>query len=127
LNNPRYAGAYAYGRRPIDEPSTVKRPCSGVTTMTGWLVSRMPIPATSPGNNSRRISGYSGPTVEDMKWRAHRLLGKVQHCCKDGRCAGDAVRTASAVRPGSSVGIMAEGSSLFATHHFTDAAANSTD
>ena len=43
----------------IDEPSTAKRPCSGsVTTMTGWPASQMLMPATSAGNDSRRISRF---------------------------------------------------------------------
>lgn len=47
---------------------------SGVTRMTGWRAYRMPLPATSPGSNSRRISRFSRPTVR--YGRAHRLLGR---------------------------------------------------
>jgi len=85
----------------IDEPSTVKRSYSGVIRMTGWRASQMPIPATSAGSNSSRISKFSRPTVEDMKSRAHRLRAKVRHCCKDGWCAGDAVNiSVSTTLPG---------------------------
>jgi DNA invertase Pin-like site-specific DNA recombinase len=97
LNNPRFAGAYAYGRRRYRRAIDGKRTCSGVTTMTGWLVSRIPIPATSAGSDSRRISRFSRPTVRDMRWRARRLHGKVRRCCRDGRCAGDAANTSVSV------------------------------
>ena len=65
------------------------------------VASKMLMPATSAGNDSRRISRFSRPMVRDMRWRAHRLREKVRRCCKDGQYVGDAVSiSAFATLPG---------------------------
>jgi hypothetical protein len=101
LNNPRFAGAYAYGRRryrrAIDGKRILQR-----RDQDDWLAC---IPDAHPGHiagsYSRRISRFSRPTVRDMRWRARRLHGKVRRSCRDERCADDAANiSVSATLPG---------------------------
>ena len=55
LNNPRYAGAYVYGRRQYRRAIDGRKTVRARDTTTGSPVSRTPIPATSAGSSSRRI------------------------------------------------------------------------
>ena len=91
LNNPRYAGAYAYGRRryrrAVDGKKKIQR---SANTVNGSPAFRMLIPATSAGSSFSRISSCSRPTVEDTNWRERRRRGKGRRCCRDARCVVDA-------------------------------------
>ncbi|WFU06556.1 recombinase family protein (plasmid) [Rhizobium sp. CB3171] len=55
LNNPRYAGAYTYGRRQFRRTIDGKRLCVRATLMTGRPAFPMLIPAISAGSDIRRI------------------------------------------------------------------------
>jgi DNA invertase Pin-like site-specific DNA recombinase len=87
LNNPRYAGAYVYGRRQyrraVDGKKLLRaRECSD------WLAC-IPnaIPATSPGSSFSRISRPSRPMAGDTKSHEPRRREKGRPCCKGGRYA----------------------------------------
>ena len=60
LNNPRYAGAYVYGRRQFGEPWTERSCFENASAMIGSPASRTLIPATSAGNNSSGIRDPRG-------------------------------------------------------------------
>ena len=90
LNNPRYAGAYVYGRRryrrSVDGKKILqKRECSD------WLSC---IPDAHPGYISWERFQQNlkplRPMVEGTKWHARRRHARGRHYCKDAPCAGDA-------------------------------------
>jgi DNA invertase Pin-like site-specific DNA recombinase len=77
LNNPRYAGAYTYGRRHYRRAADGKKSCESGTATTGSPASRTLIPVTSPGSNSSKTSKSSRATVEgtNLLDRRHRERG----------------------------------------------------
>ena len=84
LNNPRYAGAYAYGRRQYRRPLDGKKQFRGsASSVTGSLAFRMLIPATSVGSGFKKISKSSRATVAHTNWRARHRRGKERRYCKD--------------------------------------------
>ena len=112
LNNPRYAGAYAYGRRQYrraarwQEAVLRKR-----ESVTGSLASRMPIPATSAWEQFQAKSqNPREPTVADTNWRERHRRGKGRRYCKGvpsavvaaGISVSDMPRDAGGWRPGMS-------------------------
>ena len=54
LTNPRYAGAYTYGRRQFRRTIEGKRPYVPEATTIGWPAFQMPIPAISVGSSTRK-------------------------------------------------------------------------
>ena len=54
------------------------------SAMIGSPASRTPIPATSPGSSSSRISTRSRPMARDMRSREPRRRGRGRPCCKGG-------------------------------------------
>src|SRR5581483_7983685 len=71
----------------------------GASRVTGSLAFRMLIPATSVGNDFKRISRSSLATVADMSWRARHRRGRGRRSCRDARCADDADNTSVFVMP----------------------------
>ena len=92
LHNPRYAGAYVYGRRRYwrSHDGTKKlrtRECDD------WLAR---IPDAHPGYISweqfrQNLKKFLRPTVEDSRSRELRRREREVHCCKAAPCAVDAV------------------------------------
>jgi hypothetical protein len=68
---------------------------SVVNAVTGWLVSRALIPATSRGISTRKISGSSRATVEDIRLRGRLHLEKARRFFRDARSVGVAERTSA--------------------------------
>jgi len=93
LNNPRYAGAYVYGRRRYRRTADGKKTVQRKRECGDWLAC---IPNAHVGYitweryEMRRISRSSRATVEDTKWRERPHREKGRRCCRDVRCAGDA-------------------------------------
>ena len=90
LNNPRYAGAYAYGRRHYRRAADGKK-ILRKRDCTDWLAC---IPNAHPGyitwSNSSKISKSSRPMVEDTNWRVRRHHERGRPCCRGARCVDDA-------------------------------------
>jgi DNA invertase Pin-like site-specific DNA recombinase len=84
LNNPRYAGAYFYGRRQYRRAVDGRRSFGPASAMIGSRASRTPIPATSPGSSSNRTSARSKPMARDTRSPERRRRGRGRPCCKDG-------------------------------------------
>jgi recombinase len=100
LNNPRYAGAYVYGRRQYRGLLMAKgRSRESVNTVIGSLAFRTLIPAISVGSNFNRTSESSRPTVVHMKWHAHRRRGKGPRYCKGAPSAVDVEGTSVSDTP----------------------------
>ena len=102
LNNPRYAGAYAYGRRHYRRAIDGKKNVQRRRDRDDWLAC---IPNAHPGYISWERFQENLKILEangrDTRWRALRLRGKARRCCKDARYAGDADSiSASATPPG---------------------------
>ena len=53
LHNPRYAGAFVYGRRRERKTPRAAEPSRPCPKTSGWRSSTTPTPATSPGSSSR--------------------------------------------------------------------------
>lgn len=90
LNNPRYAGAYTYGRRHYRRAADGKKILRKRTATTGSPASRTLIPVTSPGRNSSKTSKSSRATVEGTNWLDPRHRERGWPCCKGARCVDDA-------------------------------------
>jgi DNA invertase Pin-like site-specific DNA recombinase len=90
LNNPRYAGAYAYGRRHYRRAADGKKILLKRES-NDWLAC---IPNAHPGyiawSNFRKISRLSKPTVVGTNWRERRHHERGRPCCRDAQCVGDA-------------------------------------
>lgn len=99
LTNPRYAGPMPMADGNFGAPSTARRPCAHATTTTGSPASRTPIPATSPGCSTRRISASSRPMATVSAPHAGRSPGKARRCCRVGPSAGNAAPTSGSATP----------------------------
>jgi DNA invertase Pin-like site-specific DNA recombinase len=101
LNNPRYAGAYTYGRRHYRRAADGKkilrkRDCND------WLAC---IPNAHPGyitwEQFQQNSKSSRATVEDTNWLDRRHRERGWPCCRGARCVDDAADiSASDIRRG---------------------------
>jgi len=88
LHNPRYAGAFAFGRTTIASRSKVERACARCPVRNGTPCSSMPIPATSPGPSTRRTSGayMTTPKRTDPSASTYRRA-KARRCSRALRSA----------------------------------------
>ena len=94
LNNPRYAGAYAYGRRQLSadrrrQESPAKPRPQRLARMhpkrSSWLHHLGAVPGQSRDSRS--------PMVADTNWRERRRRERGRRCCRDAQCVADAADT----------------------------------
>ena len=92
LNNPRYAGAYVYGRRRYRRAADGKKKIQRKARLR--RLARLHPERSSRlhqlGAISAESRSCSRPMVEDTKWRERRRREKARRCCRDARCAVDA-------------------------------------
>jgi DNA invertase Pin-like site-specific DNA recombinase len=88
LHNPRYAGAYAYGRRSYPRTPDGKKAPASELSATGSPASRTPIPATSRGTATRRTSGSSKPMIDASRWPGSPHPVRARLCSKVERSVG---------------------------------------
>jgi Recombinase len=90
LNNPRYAGAYAYGRRHYRRAADGKK-ILRKRDCTDWLAC---IPNAHPGyitwEQFQQNLKILETMVEDTNWRVPHHRERGRPCCKGARCADDA-------------------------------------
>src|SRR4051794_18523809 len=91
LHNPRYAGAYVYGRQRYRRSADGKKTIQRKREHGDWLAC---IPNAHPGyiswvqfQENLKVLETNGA---DTKWRAHRRHEKGPRCCKDVPSAADA-------------------------------------
>ena len=93
LHNPRYAGAFAFGRSRCR-----RRPGGGtekkLLAREEWTVLLCDAhPATSPGSGSSRMSASSGTMLKRAAWNAAAPRAKGPPCCRAWPSAACAART----------------------------------
>jgi len=90
LHNPRYAGAYVYGRTRYRRNRRAAPWSPACRKSSGTPCCAMPTLATSPGNSTRTTSGSCGRTSKCGMSTTAVQLAKGRPCCRGWLCAASA-------------------------------------